>query len=200
MDILLVISHPDDDAIFAGALQRRLAAHAWIVVCLTATPGTLRGRELLRWQSELGTRAERVHFLGEVDEPSDYRSGRSSIAPESVTKRLSALALAPGLVVTHNAEGEYGHPHHALVHSAVARVYPATPRLEFGYGRDGVEWEIPCVSKWPSVVRCYPSQQRVIEKLRTESETFCWSASTPPDVRRSVAWRLGWDWSPSRDV
>jgi LmbE family N-acetylglucosaminyl deacetylase len=192
MDILLVIGHPDDDAIFAGALQQRLAAHAWSVACLTATPDTPRGGELLRWQAELGTPRERLHFLGAVDAPEDYRSGRSSIAPEAVMKGLRALALAPELVVTHNAHGEYGHPHHALVHAAVAQVYPETPRLEFGYGCDASDWQLPCTEKWPNVVRCYASQQRVIEKFRVELETFCWSSATPPDARRNIARRLGW--------
>ena len=192
MHILLVISHPDDDAIFAGALQQRLAAHAWSVVCLTAAPGTLRGGELLRWQSELGTPRERLHFLGAVDEPEDYRTGRSSIAPEAVTQGLRALALAPELVVSHNAHGEYGHPHHALVHAAVAQIYPETPRLEFGHGCAAVDWELPCAQKWPSVLRCYASQQRVIEKLRVERETFRWSPATPAHARQSIARRLGW--------
>ncbi len=193
MQILLVISHPDDDAIFAGALQRRLAAHAWSVVCLTAAIDSPRGRELLRWQGELGTPLERLHFLAEVDDPDDYRSGRCSIGSAAVTEGLRALALAPELVVTHNAQGEYGHPHHALVHAAVTQVYASAPRLEFGHGCGAVDWEIPCADKWPLALQCYASQQRVIEKLRTASETFCWSQSTPAGVRRSVARELGWE-------
>jgi LmbE family N-acetylglucosaminyl deacetylase len=187
MEILLAISHPDDDAIFAGALQRRLAAQAWSVVCMTANPGDLRGLELLRWQGELGTPAERVHFLGQHDDPDDRRSGRCSIALETVTRRLRALALTPALVVTHNAHGEYGHPHHRLLHTAVVKVHPDTPRLEFGYGQGCADLEIPCAQKWEHAVRCYASQARVIEKLRTGCEVFRWSVATSQDVRKRVA-------------
>ena len=145
MHILLVISHPDDDAIFAGALQQRLAAHAWSVVCLTAAPGTPRGGELLRWQGELGTPRERLHFLGEVDDPEDYRSGRSSIAPEAVMHGPArARAARPSSSSATTRAASTGTRTMRSLHAAVAQIYPETPRLEFGYGCDAVDWELPC--------------------------------------------------------
>ncbi|MGH0028766.1 MAG: PIG-L deacetylase family protein [Myxococcota bacterium] len=175
MRALLLVAHPDDDAIFAGALQRRLSGHTWSVVCLTGGAGAPRGRELLRWQASLGTPARRIHFLGETDDPRDLRDGTCSIPLARVCRRIAGLGLAPDVVVTHNAAGEYGHPHHVLAHRAAARVFPATPRLEFARGATPADLRLRCAGKWPRVAACYRSQWRVVARHWRPSEGFRWA-------------------------
>lgn len=187
MKILLVIAHPDDDAIFAGALQARLRSHTWEIVCITSSGDESRGRELLCWQRHLGTPAGRISFLGEADDPEDRRRGHCSIPLERVVGALGEFARRPRLVVTHNAHGEYDHPHHVLAHRAVTRALSGTPRLEFGYGSEGFDLALPSAGKWPHAVRCYASQRPVIAKFRDEQETFEWSGDAPPAIRRRIA-------------
>lgn len=173
LSVLLVVAHPDDDAIFAGALQRRAARHTWTVVCMTHAEGSPRAQELRAWQASLGTDPARVRFLGHPDDPEDRRQGRCSIDPAAVVRGLRALRARPALLVTHNAAGEYGHPHHVLVHRAALEAYPRVPRLLFGQGLASADLELPCDdAKWSAVAAAYPSQASVVATFARPAEAF----------------------------
>lgn len=172
MSCLLFVSHPDDDAIFAGALQRKAARHRWTVVCATHDAASPRVDEMRRWQASLGTDPRQLVFLGFPDDPDDRRQGRNSIDERTLATRVRSLGLRPEVVVTHNGRGEYGHPHHQLVHRVAVAVYPAVVRLEFGHGLDDTDWQLPCVGKWDAAADAYPSQRAVIEAFQRDVETF----------------------------
>ena len=176
VEVLLLIAHPDDDAIFAGALQHAFAMFRWGVACVTWNAECPRGAELLAWQSRQGVSRERIAFLDLPDDPEDYRNRRCTIDPREVVARLAGLAWCPRLVVTHNALGEYGHPHHVMVHHVARAAFAGVPRLVFGAGRPGAELAVPCGDKWPAVRAAYPSQAHVIDKFVAEHETFFWDA------------------------
>jgi LmbE family N-acetylglucosaminyl deacetylase len=171
-EILLLIAHPDDDAIFAGALQRRLGAFRWGVVCVTWAAETPRGRELLAWQALLGTDPGRIAFLEQRDEPGDLDRRRCTLDVGAVRGRLRALALAPRLVITHNDVGEYGHPHHVFAHHVAREVFASCPRLVFGAGKPTRDLAVSCRDKWGEVKRCFASQASVIERFISDEETF----------------------------
>lgn len=176
LSCLLFVAHPDDDAIFAGALQQRARRHDWTVVCLTHVPASPRAAEMRQWQSLLGTDPHRIHFLGLPDDPEDRRRGRCSLDQGLVEAALRSLSVEPDIVVTHNELGEYGHPHHLLVHRAAHAVFPGRPFLHFGHGLEaadsGPTLVLPCADKWPDIAACYASQAHVVESLRRPAETF----------------------------
>jgi LmbE family N-acetylglucosaminyl deacetylase len=174
---LLVVSHPDDDALFAGQLQSKLSGAAWTVVCVTFHREHQRAAELLAWQASLGTAPGDVFFLGHPDDPEDWRQRRSSIDRREVERGLARLSLAPDLVVTHNDRGEYGHPHHVLTHRAAVNVYRDPPILVFGMGLSHVDIALPCPDK-PRILRDYfPSQRKAVARLARTREKLCWQRS-----------------------
>jgi LmbE family N-acetylglucosaminyl deacetylase len=169
---LLLVAHPDDDAIFAGELQRRSTHLDWVVVCVTHDAASPRAAEMRAWQATLGTDPARVHFLGHADDPQDWREKRCSLEAAAVAASVQALDIRPDLLVTHNAVGEYGHPHHLLVHRVACELHPEIARLEFGEGTSAGDVVLPCAAKWTAVVDAYASQRSVIATFRREVERF----------------------------
>ena len=98
---LVLHAHPDDELLFAGALMLR--GGDWTTVSLTAGrpyPGISLG---FPGDSHLLHRRE-------------YLAWRDAVRD---------LRLEPELVITHNAMGEYGHPHHMAVHAIAHELFPA---------------------------------------------------------------------------
>ncbi len=173
-ECLLVVSHPDDDAIFAGALQAHLSAARWSVVCVTHTADSVRGGELIAWQRALGTDPTRIHFLGFADAQEDWQQRRCSFTDSDIAAALLRLRMQPSLVVTHNARGEYGHPHHVATHLAARQAYPDAPCLAFGFGVCHADISTPSPGKRAEVARYYPSQATSIRRTARSSERFLW--------------------------
>lgn len=100
MNAVVLVAHPDDELIFAGALMAS-KPWDWTVVVLT------------------GGRTHPGLSLGFGDEwrilhRTEYEAWKAAVA---------GLDLAPDLVVTHNAMGEYGHPHHMAVHQIAHELF-----------------------------------------------------------------------------
>jgi len=174
IDILMVISHPDDDAVFAGELQKRWNFLNWYVVCVTWNKDSERGKELISWQTSMSTYPENIYFLDFEDDPNDVRQGISSIDISEIEMRLKKLLLEPKLVVTHNDKGEYGHPHHITTHKAVLNVYKDKRKLFFGYGRDFYDILLHRFDKSEAIRRIYGSQAWVVDMFNPTAETFIW--------------------------
>jgi LmbE family N-acetylglucosaminyl deacetylase len=171
-DVLLVISHPDDDAIFAGQLQMVLGSLEWSVVCVTHERKGCRGAELLAWQQYLGTDSTRIHLLGYPDDPQDLRDSHCSIDPANVGLKLRQLNITPRIVVTHNDVGEYGHPHHIMTHHVVRETYSQCPILFFGHGKKRQDLILAADVKWSAMKAFYKSQAKAIRPFFGNPETF----------------------------
>lgn len=189
--ILLVVSHPDDDAIFAGQLQRQLHHHDWHVVCMTYSADTERGQEMVCWQKTIGTPIRNLTFLSAADDPEDYRRKCCSIDPSVIDGQLRRLNYQPDLVVTHNEIGEYDHPHHIMLHRVTRGVFRQPPLLVFGYGLEQCHVSVPVADKWHLACRTYKSQKKIIGKFRETAETFVWlqpgvTSSSASDHRRQA--------------
>jgi LmbE family N-acetylglucosaminyl deacetylase len=116
---LLVVAHPDDEAIFfAGALLSKRDL-PWHVLCLTDGNGSGRGAE--RHQEFLAA----TEILGAKKATQwDYQDKpRMSLPVDEIATRLSELPL-PKEVFTHGPFGEYGHLHHQNCSLAVHRAFP----------------------------------------------------------------------------
>lgn len=106
---VVVIAHPDDESLWCAGLLIRYPKD-WEVICCTI-PGRdpIRAELFLRACEKLGAR------------------GRVLNQVESNRHRMSFLELnldEYDLIVTHNRDGEYGHPHHKEVHEHITAKYP----------------------------------------------------------------------------
>jgi hypothetical protein len=98
---LLVVCHPDDEIIFAGALLLR--ENDWKVLCLTHADSR-RGVDFRRCMASLGVEAKMASLADSVDGFPDY-GGLLALL------RTADLA-AYDRVLTHGLRGEYGHRQH----------------------------------------------------------------------------------------
>lgn len=115
---LLLVAHPDDEALFAGGLLLHYPEWEWHLVCMT------------------GTEERRAQFNAAVEM---YRREGTNIASvrnhefedrlRMADRRLWLAALAKedctswDIVFTHGARGEYGHHHHIWLNAIASLIY-----------------------------------------------------------------------------
>ena len=117
MKALVLVAHPDDCVIFASGYMDAHPEHDWSIVYLTCWRFHKRGREMARYWHNRGVKTK---FLGFKDHGRDL--GLNGLHTWSEVEALRVLrnsAQGYDLILTHNEEGEYGHPHHRVVHKAV---------------------------------------------------------------------------------
>lgn len=101
MNAVVLHAHPDDELLFADGLMAAKPWN-WTTVCLT------KGRPYSGVSLGFSDEWRILHRT-------EYEAWRAAV---------DALGLTPDLVVTHNAMGEYGHPHHMAVHQIAHELFP----------------------------------------------------------------------------
>jgi LmbE family N-acetylglucosaminyl deacetylase len=141
-----MVAHPDDCVIFASPYILGHPEHAWTIGYLTHTECSPRGKELQEFWRQYDIDCV---FLGFEDhwhdqEQQQFTRWDASVASEAVAN----LAKKFDLVLTHDADGDYGHIHHVLVHRAVAHqgkivtfARPGTGNLRFPIDRASIDLE-----------------------------------------------------------
>jgi LmbE family N-acetylglucosaminyl deacetylase len=121
MKALCLVAHPDDCVIFAYSYIYNRPDLDWTIGYLTYTDSDPRGREMAAfWQR----RGVGTVFLGFEDWWEDDVQKQFTRWPsEAAATACWNLARDYDLVLTHDADGDYGHIHHKLVHDAVVRHY-----------------------------------------------------------------------------
>lgn len=116
---LLVVAHPDDEAIFFSGVLLTKRDLPWRVICLTDGNADGRGKE--RHAEFLAA----TKLLGvKIAEQWDYRDLFGTRLPvDEIATRLRSLPL-PKEIYTHGPLGEYGHAHHQDCCLAVHRAFP----------------------------------------------------------------------------
>lgn len=110
-----MVAHPDDCVIFGYSFIAAWPQLSWTVCYLTYTEQDPRGQEFEQfWR---GRGVETV-FLGFVDDYRDIAAGRVSFNEAAARQAIANTIGAYDLVLTHDAQGDYGHIHHRLVYSA----------------------------------------------------------------------------------
>jgi len=161
LTVLIVSAHPDDEGFGSGGVLAMLASKGarLITVCATngevgeisdpalATPETLaqvRQEEMRRAMAVTG--AAEVRFLGYRDsgmdgtEDNNHPDCLNQAAPEEVVEKIVALIreFRPGVVMTHDPTGGYGHPDHIAVYRHTKDAFDAAGRSE--YPNAGEPW------------------------------------------------------------
>ena len=117
MKALVAVAHPDDCVIFASAYMDAHPDYEWSIVYLTHHWWNKRAREMARYWRRRGIKTK---FLGFKDHGRDLGSfSLKTWAEDAAIKAIRKEAIKYDFILTHNAEGEYGHPHHQVVHKAV---------------------------------------------------------------------------------
>lgn len=138
MKILTIFAHPDDETMFTGGTLALLAnaGAAMHYLCATRGEGGELGEPPVSSRQEIAKYREQelacavkalgggsLSFLDYVD---PLIGGQEELYPytedfEELVGRISRYILAtqPTAVLTHGANGEYGHPGHILTHKAV---------------------------------------------------------------------------------
>lgn len=117
MKAVCMVAHPDDCVIFAYSLMRRFDRLLWHVGYLTYLPSDDRAREFAEFWSR---RSVSTSFMGFVDDYRDIESGRPSFDTNAARDAIHDLVKDADVIVTHDAEGDYGHPHHRFVNRCVS--------------------------------------------------------------------------------
>lgn len=117
MKAMCVVAHPDDCVIFAYSFIHAHPQYDWTVCYLTYTASNPRGAEFFNFWTK---RNIKTKFLGYVDDWHDIENGRISFDEDSAWADIQSAIADQDLILTHNAEGDYGHIHHVFVNRATA--------------------------------------------------------------------------------
>jgi hypothetical protein len=139
MKAMVMVAHPDDCVIFAYSFMHAHPQLEWTVCYLTCTPNDYRGRELRAFWERRGITTQ---FLGYTDNWHDIENKQISFDEAYAWIDIQEAISDQDIVVTHNAEGDYGHLHHVFVHNAVLDYHPGA--ITFSkIGQGNVRYTVP---------------------------------------------------------
>ncbi|MDO4543789.1 MAG: PIG-L family deacetylase [Clostridia bacterium] len=148
VDFLIVAMHPDDDALFMGAVMPIYGAEQGYTgtILFMATRTRLRCTEALNGAYLMGLRTYPI-LAGFPDIPSTMpQELKDTFTLEDVTEYLVGQfrKLKPLVVVSHDLEGEYGHWQHKLLAQAVldAAALSADPSYSPETAAEWGVWEV----------------------------------------------------------
>jgi LmbE family N-acetylglucosaminyl deacetylase len=113
MKAMALVAHPDDCVIFAYSYMHNHPEYSWTVCYLTYTKLDDRGIEFDKFWNQRGIA---VKFLGFDDWWDSIKNCPGAIDPDLARIAVQQAIHDQDLLLTHNSAGEYGHPHHVLVH------------------------------------------------------------------------------------
>ena len=122
VDKLLVVAHPDDEILWGGI--NLLLEPGWFVVCASHLNDPVRSKEFFKTMSFANVTKWVMYDVKEEYTDNEEESD-SQFYGTLFEKGLQELSRHTWkLVLTHNAEGEYGHEHHKTVNRIVKTYFP----------------------------------------------------------------------------
>lgn len=135
---LMMVAHPDDCVIFGYPFYSTHKQFDWSVCYLTYNNWDWRAQELTKfWNS----RAVKTHYLGFTDDYLQVEAGELGFNHNIAEQKIIEFANDFNLIMTHNADGDYGHIHHKFVHSVVTKIN--CPQLYFA-GIENFNYQCMC--------------------------------------------------------
>ena len=116
IDKLMIIAHPDDEALFGGAELLRHPTEYKVVV-VDEYHSKIRRKEFKASMKFIGIK-EYEHWTG-------YKGGEDYHREKLIYELLRVLRERKYTkIVTHNKQGEYGHPRHRALHDILKHLRP----------------------------------------------------------------------------
>ena len=115
MKAVCVVAHPDDCVIFAYSFIHNHPEYQWTICYVTYTAADSRGQEFVNFWNKRNCKTK---FLGYVDDWHDIENKHISFDEELARADIQSTIADYDLVLTHNAQGDYGHIHHVFVNQA----------------------------------------------------------------------------------
>tara|TARA_R100000750_G_C2316003_1_gene84417 strand:+ start:134 stop:616 length:483 start_codon:yes stop_codon:yes gene_type:complete len=112
----MIVAHPDDEALFGGA---ELLTHAdeYKVVAVDKYHNDVRRKEFISSMEFIGIK-DYEHWTG-------YKGGEDYYREKLIYELLRVLRERDyKKIVTHNEDGEYGHPRHRALHDILKHLRP----------------------------------------------------------------------------
>ena len=113
-DKLMIVAHPDDDALWGGA---HLKEGGWLIVSVTGGWNSTRKAELEKAAESAGNIALVLEYPDKVN----FQRDNWDKVRDGIEADLSALIDYKSwkTIATHNPDGEYGHEHHVMTSAIV---------------------------------------------------------------------------------
>ena len=152
IDKLMIVAHPDDEALFGGA---ELLTHPdeYKVVAVDEYHNEVRRAEFI----------SSMQFIGIVDSEhwSGFKGGEDYKREKLIYELLRVLRERNWTkVVTHNKIGEYGHPRHRALHDILNHLRPDI-LWQFDKGKERLSRYI--LNKKRDLLKIYKSQKEVLD-------------------------------------
>ncbi len=146
---LMITAHPDDEVLFAGA---KLLQNNWKVVCVTNGNNDIRRKEF----------EQIMKITNSEYEIWDYPDKRFQPFSNSLLWDLKRIVQERNwdTILTHNKDGEYGHPHHIQIHNMVKQLVPELSFFEFDQPLPNDLWQ-----KKLELIGSYISQKEVCKRF-----------------------------------
>jgi len=152
IDKLMIVAHPDDEALFGGA---ELLTHPeeYKVVAVDEYQNEVRRAE---WISSM-------QFIGITDSEhwSGFKGGEDYYREKLIYELLRVLRERKyKKIVTHNRKGEYGHPRHRALHDVLNHLRPDI-LWQFDKCKERLPKDI--LHKKRDLLKVYESQREVLD-------------------------------------
>ena len=160
IDKIMIVAHPDDEALFGGA---ELLSHPkeYKVVVLDEYHNDIRRREFLDSMRFIGIH-EYEHWTG-------YKGKEDYFREKLIYELLRVLRERKYTkIVTHNINGEYGHPRHRACHDVLAHLRPEL----LGCFDRGKRISDELIEKKTELLKVYKSQDSVLDWFNWEHESM----------------------------
>jgi len=110
---LMIVAHPDDESLFGGA--QLITESNWKVICVTNGDNPIRRAEFESVMYVTNSRYEIWDYHDEYHVPLEEKQ-----IIEDLKRVINEESW--GKIVTHNQNGDYGHPHHKQVYNMVQQL------------------------------------------------------------------------------
>ena len=160
IDKIMIVAHPDDEALFGGA---ELLSHPdeYKVVVLDECQNDIRRREFLDSMRFIGIH-EYEHWTG-------YKGKEDYFREKLIYELLRVLRERKYTkIVTHNTDGEYGHPRHRACHDVLSHL---RPEKLWVFGR-GERLDDDMIKRKSELLKVYKSQVEVLDWFNWEHEVI----------------------------